>query len=996
MTWLGGVLPHAAGRLRRSRRQSEPEGEPTPADTAGPTSQEKLPLVVETIEGVRLIRNPEGAAATDQVAEAGRAMPAEQGTTTVVVGVEGDATPELWTLLAEVLDSLHDSGTSTVRLVMSGAGADRPGGVPVAQRIADGWELEVVAPEGDVVMVPGGSLFVLGPADSGAGWRRFAPGAEPRSLGPRSPAPAWQAAIGQLPGRTRGGCVVEQVPAGVLVRPARARSPQPGDLAYAVPAHDRGPTMLVGTPGDNSGVPSDDLAALLTALPAPVRATVRLAPGKASDLLPVAQDVADLLGAEVELLTGPALFTREGVKEPGTVTGAAADVAASAANRQTAAARPVLLDADGAPTWRPFVEAVACQPAPDPDGAPAPAPRLLRWHPPIPGYGNAKEGVVHLSDHSQVSVTRAGLAVGPRGRRPPLAGRPVDAGRVAIEVGERGQPLEEPLISDLSRLLFDLDVDVREHTTLYVHGVALDGGRRMRRLAVRHGVALVEPLPVKGQPLPAVTTERPPSAVTPVLPEPGPHTPAEPGPRPPAEPAEPETPPVPSPSRPMTTGSDGPSGPSGAAASPSVPVEPAAPESRPESSAASGRAASATPAPAGDPLLGDSFTSDPLTRAPQAPDGDGSSTRLRDTASAPTPSAAATSQADEAASEHPTDPAEEPLRDPDPVGPDPDPEYEPEPESGRGDPPSPPNSEPSSPGPAPEAETTPLIPAPEGASLSADSTPLNGQISVPAQVAVPVPFPSTHRSTDAERAAFRALAGSEWDHHDASVARALTRMPVLRGLAEQEFARVDLVAVHAYLTAGSGPLYHEDLVRALRNDDDTLHPYIACLVSGLRKLSSYRGVVLRGGSVSAGLEGLTPGMVLRDPAPISAVPLGVSPVPAGDVRYAILSSTGRRASSLLGTGSRSGVPDEVIFPPGTGFRVLRLRMGDTGPLILLRELPATVRGVPSLTGAMDDRDRSAPTQMERALDTYASELRADHTWSERCAGPIAGDTALAP
>ncbi|MEU9380399.1 hypothetical protein AB0D38_05070 [Streptomyces sp. NPDC048279] len=899
MTLWGGVLSLLAGRGGEKGHE--------PAAEASATS----PLRVDTVEGVVLIRSGDGPPSADEVEELGRALPSTDGVSTVVVGADGNSSPELWSRLGQALDSLCEEGVSTVRLVMSCAGADLPDQPATAQQIADAWGLEVIAPEGAGLIVPGGSLFTFGSAATPTcGWRRFTPDAEPRALGARSPEPSWQEELERLPRRSTGGCVVEQIPAGVLVRPARARDPLPGDPCYAVPMDTDRPTLLVGTPGAEAAIPSRDLADLLTALPAATRSAIRLAPGDHRDLLPVAQDVADLLGSEVEVLTATPL---------------AADCGSTAPD---APGRPVLLGVDGTPRWRPYVEAVVCQPCADPDGALAPAPRLLRWHPPFPGYGNAEPGTVHLSDRWQVSVTRAGLAVVPRGRSVPLAGQPVRADRMLIDIGCAGEPLDDSILSDLSRLLFDLDTDTREQAVLRVLGSFLDGGRRLRRLAVRHGVPLVpQTQTLPGHP-PVMRGHTPTGAGTApvtVVPQ-GRPVPDEPAPSPAP------------PGAPLST--------EGAAVSSVVPPAPTL--------TGHGTTETAQQTPS-------ATTTGPAAAAT-------SETVIRPAEAAATPTAP-TSSAPHVAAALLT----EPSRSRPSGAPGPEPSHERTTHTGQDAPASAGREEGAAPR-LPERPRTPPAPGPPASPVSA--------------APVRVPFGTQHRSTEAERAAFHELAGASWERHNAAVSRLLPRMPALRGH-ELEIARADLVAVHLYLTGGPGPLSREVLVRALRGDDDRLLPYAACLASGLRRLASYRGAVLRGGPDSPVTEDLVPGRTLCASAPVSGLPYGAARIPLAAVRYVIWSSMARRVRPLLGAGKPA--EDELVFGSGSVFRVLDVRApesGNTGPLVLLRELPGTVARSGDSSGALDGDDSAALARLEEALAQGTVPAGREYDWPERCTGPV--------
>lgn len=439
------------------------------------------PVLVDEYDGLTLLRATEQAApGPEEAAELARALGAGGGQTvaTVVVGVDGPVPPELWTRLGDVLDTIRDNGSTTVRLVVSGAGTGAPDRPALAQRIADTWGLGVIAPDGSALLVPGGSLFVPDAPTPSGGWQLFQPGTEPTPLGARHPAPGWQTAFAALPEHTVAGHAVRPVPAGVLLQPPGTPPPVPGDLCYAVPVDAAHPTVLVGVPGPGGGarIPADDLAALLAALPPAVRDHIRVAPGAEGDLLPVVQQVTGALDIEVEVLTGPPLAVRAATPADGDL-----------------AAGPVLVDGTGRPTWRPYVEAVMCHPGSSGDAAEAAAPRLLRWRSPVPGAQLQDAGVVRLSERWQVTMTRSGLALGPAGQPLPLAGRPVLADQLAVEIGPSDEPLDESCWAALSHVLDYLDPEAREYTVLHAPGRSAEESRMLRRLAVQHGVRMLWP-----------------------------------------------------------------------------------------------------------------------------------------------------------------------------------------------------------------------------------------------------------------------------------------------------------------------------------------------------------------------------------------------------------------------------------------------------------------------------------------------------------------------
>lgn len=346
----------------RARWFGKRGGRPAPAAPAaagghrpgGEGADEGRPkrLLIEEYDGIRLLRTPsDDTLSNSDVLDLARALAADAHTVTVVAGVDAPQSADLWPRLGGLLDELREDGIRTVRLVMTAAGDDRPGAPALARRIADAWELEVIAPDGLALVVPGGGLFVpVRQAEPGAtvgagvpergSWWRFRPGAEPQRIGPRQPAPGWQPAVDQLPDQVAGGCVIEQIPAGVLTRSRDAAPPRLDDLCYSVPADPGGPTVLVGVP-EGEDVSAGDLVEVLSALPEAVRKQVRLAPGSPRDILRTGQWVSDALGTQVVVYTGMPLLSHGTPTHPGTV-------------------RSVLVGADGAPRWQAFVDAVMC------------------------------------------------------------------------------------------------------------------------------------------------------------------------------------------------------------------------------------------------------------------------------------------------------------------------------------------------------------------------------------------------------------------------------------------------------------------------------------------------------------------------------------------------------------------------------------------------------------------------------------------------------------
>ncbi|MGW0581386.1 hypothetical protein ACWD25_36815, partial [Streptomyces sp. NPDC002920] len=280
------------------------------------------------------------------------------------------------------------------------------------------------------------------------------------------------------------------------------------------------------------------------------------------------------------------------------------------------------------------------------------------------------------------------------------------------------------------------------------------------------------------------------------------------------------------------------------------------------------------------------------------------------------------------------------------------------------------------------ASTAAVVPDVPNASDTTSETPEAEPTQVPPRPLPTVPVSPRHRSTALERTSFLKLADGVWGRHSEAVNRVLAGMPALRG-GEQEAARADLIAVRVYVRGGGdeGGLGHEELARSLHAGEERLVPYAACLASGLARLPSYRGAVLRGVAADAGHERPSRGQLLRDPAPLSGVSLdpgGRETIPG--VAYAIWSITGRRVRQV-----QEDEGNEVVFPPGTAFRVLDVRDGEGGPLVLLRQLPDAGTAVT----VFGDADDTALARLDHSLAHRLAPGRG--SWPDRCAGPVGHD-----
>ncbi|MFG3010594.1 hypothetical protein ACGFZB_09050 [Streptomyces cinerochromogenes] len=887
----------------------------------------------------------------------------EHDQATVVVSASIAESTVLWQHLAPVLDECSRSGITGVRLLWAGAGADLPGRPAPARRVADTWGMEVVAPAGPVVVAPGGSLFT--PAEPG-GWRHFAPGLGPRPLGLRHPVPSWEDAAARLTADAVDGHVVEPVPAGVLIRTAGPVPDAERAVGASIPVDEHRLAVVVGTPG-TPPVSARALAELLALLPSRARAAARLVPGDGRDLLGGGQETADLLGTEVEVVSGvPVLLER--------ADGAGEDWAV------------VLIGADGEPTWRPYVEAVACLPTPGgpapgspaPDG-PAPAPRVLRWRPPVAGLAaGPRDGVLLLDDVWQVAVTRAGLWVGPHGDVPAEAsGRALATETVTVHVGAPGQRLDDELWPVLDTLMEELEPSVRARTTLHVLGRCSPQGRRLlRRLTERRGLALeyrqdggaeeaeAAAEPAQAAPHADADTAQAPWHASPMSvrvrrvsapPAPVLDTPAVPA-------AAAVRAPVPPGYAEALAASRSVGGVGGR----SVPVPwkvareaPTAPPTAPTAPAPTSTQSTAhTPTPPRPPAP-----------RPQPPALTPSPTPTRPTTQGPAP---ARPTAHEPAPVRPTGHESAPVRSsgqgPVPVRPTP---HQPAPAR-------PTAQIPASDPPATQAPAPAQPPTPTPEHSSAPTTP--GR-----RATLPVRVTPLHRSGPADRQAVQALAGEQWWQQQAAVSRTLMVVPGLRMHQQTDEAPADLVAVRCFLTLDDGPLSWTWLERRLTLGADEALPYLSCLASGLRRLPSYRGVVVRdAGTLPPEASTLPPGTELCEPGPVGTLALDGAPASAAD-RYLIWSVTGRRVRSLF-TAGPAGHGEEVVFGPGTRFRVLGTQGRPGAMTVLLREV--TDGGPAARPGEQEAQDRAALGALRQAAGRDPAAGTAA-SWPPRLAGQLA-------
>jgi len=225
----------------------------------------------------------------------------------------------------------------------------------------------------------------------------------------------------------------------------------------------------------------------------------------------------------------------------------------------------------------------------------------------------------------------------------------------------------------------------------------------------------------------------------------------------------------------------------------------------------------------------------------------------------------------------------------------------------------------------------------------------------------PVPGPSVALAAPARGLAqerqwlHRSLAG-EFDAASAAVTRVLAQTPGLR--VSRELAvnvLTDLVAARLYLS-GRG----QGIDEAARTGQVGPHvPFGRCAAEGLRHLPSYRGPArLRVALGEAEWQWYGARTVVTEWAFFPAL-TGDALLP-GSVDFLVWSVSARRADLLA-----PGGPGQVIFLPGTRFRVLRVRDGQRRE-VLLRELAPGEFGEDEQVDVIASFDDVAVAGLEKA------------------------------
>jgi hypothetical protein len=464
-------------------------------------------------------------------------------------------------LLPAMLDELADTlalrlppRCEAVRLVAWDGACSHNNRPAPAYLLASRLGIDVIAPAGPLLGVPGRSLFAppaRGPQRRG-GWWRFRAGTIPSLVGWRFPAPRWEIdlnAVGELP----RGLALDQIPAGIWLHRPGIRSIS--DLVFSVPVDPAEPALILSHPNEPA-LHADDLRRAANALSPRAVDRVIFTPYGQRPVVegPVGEVAAAILNKNVRVRTGLPLCAAAGQRAV------------------------VAVDEGGLPRWRPFAREVQYRPY-------VPAPSVVDWSNPAPGLLAEPTGLATFALDAGwvVEVIEAGMWLRPTH---PLDSAnwirtlPLDVDRCTVVIG--APHVSDPAPSDLlvTALLKQLPADARARLRLAVpRGVPtqvlqlaaaistqLPGGGEVELLAAddRPPTVVTPPQPMGSEATTLIPPAYLPTALHPVVPQSGP----------PMRPPVPAVPPQPEPFMPVPQ-------PAAAAAPPLPPLVPEPPLQQP-------------------------------------------------------------------------------------------------------------------------------------------------------------------------------------------------------------------------------------------------------------------------------------------------------------------------------------------------------------------------------------------------------------------------------
>ncbi|MEY9895440.1 hypothetical protein ABIA31_009129 [Catenulispora sp. MAP5-51] len=769
-------------------------------------------------------------------------------------------------------------------------GQDRTAAATLAEWLSHLLGRSVSAPDGDATEVADG-WFV--PATAGAGWTRYEPGRIPVAHSRRLPTPAWEGRPFAEPRELGGGVRVEPLPAGAWITGPGA--PQAADslrkwLTGGLQMDPGYPRVVVGHPGPAS-VPLAAVQDFWEQLDEQTKPMVRFAEFGATDSADELADGATDPGADSFGQALADLFATPVVAATGVPV---------LAPWGSGGSRIRVLLPNGAMHWRPYVWDLRYLPRAE---GKAQDPEPVGYRAPIEGLAEVASGVYEYAPDAVLEVTRSGLWMRPP--EPPrdasaVRSAPIDPGRSRVFHAATGTAaVAERMRRLAAEVLPRLETEVRKLAEVLPSTAAITLIRAAADPAAAGAVAAWEAdaaadereaLELLAGPVaaPAEATVEEPAEAT--VEEPAESLPALGLVAGPAV-ADIEGAPVPALAEAAVEEPSAALPALGLVAEPVVAGIEAPPvaEAVPEVAAAP---ILARPASAPPPIGRFSLESGPPTLdlplpAPAAP-----APVLATAVAAPVSQPLAPGHTI-APTEVVAPPVPEPIRVP---------------------------AAPAQP-PAPKVPKAPAAPR-----IGARVQP------VPSAETTAVP-PS--RSLDLERQWLRRNLGGQYDATVGSVARILSEFPGLRaGGAPTADVLVDLVAVQLYL-AGHTRRF-DDLVRSATGGPHV--PLARCIASGLRRLPSHRGPVLvRAALGERDVRWYGGRKVVTEWGFAPCVTGGRLRLP-GAAEVLIWSMTARRTHLVA-----PEHPDQVVFLPGTSFKVLSATTED-GPRVLLRELSASEVG----------------------------------------------------
>jgi len=255
---------------------------------------------------------------------------------------------------------------------------------------------------------------------------------------------------------------------------------------------------------------------------------------------------------------------------------------------------------------------------------------------------------------------------------------------------------------------------------------------------------------------------------------------------------------------------------------------------------------------------------------------------------------------------------------------------------------------------------------------------------VPETAACAVPPTS---GLERERSWLRRALSGQYNAVESVVSGIMAESPGLRGRAGTEAAEAltELVAVRLYLFGQS-----HNLDAAVRGATVGPHvPLARCVASGLRRLPSYRGAALLHARLGAAERAWYREGRLATEWAFCTARTSLTTGPAGSTDLLIWSLTARRTNLI-----DPGVPDRVLFLPGTNFKVLRVHPGER-PVILLRELsPSEIAQDGRVGVGRTPLDEIALNGLEQTLKTLTGPDSG--TKSKAPTGPLGAPPGLLP